>query len=258
MTIALPEGVKDKKLVVFDLDGTLAVSKSPMDDEMAELLKKLLAKKKVAIISGGFFPQHQKQVIPFMGNDEAVISQLFLFPASSTVFVRYENGEWTKVYENVMTNEEKTKIMNAFEQVFKELNYQKPDKLYGVDIEDRGTQISFSPLGQQAPVDLKEEWYKKHDDFRRQIRDHLAKALPEFEVRTGGLTTIDITHQGIDKAYGVRKIEEYLKIPVSDMVFVGDALEEGGNDAAVKKTGIDTIQVKDHEETKEVIRQIIS
>jgi phosphomannomutase len=42
-----------KKLIVFDLDGTLAESKSPLDTEMAALLTSLLATVKVAIISGG-------------------------------------------------------------------------------------------------------------------------------------------------------------------------------------------------------------
>jgi len=257
MTAILPTEFKSKKLVVFDLDGTLTISKSPLDEEMAELLKKLLVLKKVAVISGGFLPQHQKQIIPFMGEDEAVLSQLFLFPASSTVFVRYEDGEWKKVYENIMSEKEKAKIMNAFNMVFEELSYQKPEKLYGVDIEDRGTQVSFSPLGQQAPVELKVKWNAEHNDFRKQMRDRLTELLPEFEVRVGGLTTIDITPKGIDKAYGIRKIEEHLNIPISDMVFIGDEMGEGGNDGAVKVTGIDTIEVEDQEETKKIIRELI-
>ncbi|MBS3903556.1 MAG: HAD-IIB family hydrolase [Anaplasmataceae bacterium] len=258
MVTPLPSEIKDKELIVFDLDGTLTVSKSPLDEEMAGLLKELLKKKKVAIISGGFFPQHQKQVIPFIGNDEEILKNLFLFPATSTVFVRYENSNWNKVYENVMSSEEKEKIYQAFDKVFQELNYQKPSRLYGVDIEDRGTQISFSPLGQHAPVELKEAWRFKNDSLRQKIRNRLAELLPQFEVRNGGITTIDITHQGIDKAYGVRKIEEHLHVPIDSMVFVGDALEEGGNDEAVKKTGIQTIKVKDSEETKQVIRQFLN
>ena len=51
-----------KKLVIFDLDGTLAESKSPVDAEMAELLRGLLAVAKVAIISGGDWPQFEKHV----------------------------------------------------------------------------------------------------------------------------------------------------------------------------------------------------
>ena len=42
-----------KALVVFDLDGTLAQSKSSLDAEMAALLNQLLGLIKVAVISGG-------------------------------------------------------------------------------------------------------------------------------------------------------------------------------------------------------------
>ena len=41
-----------KRLIVFDLDGTLAPSKSSLDAEMAALLNKLLGFIKVAVISG--------------------------------------------------------------------------------------------------------------------------------------------------------------------------------------------------------------
>ena len=46
-----------KKLIVFDLDGTLAESKSSVDSEMSALLYDLLAVVKVAVISGGDWPQ---------------------------------------------------------------------------------------------------------------------------------------------------------------------------------------------------------
>jgi len=55
---------KDKSLIIFDLDGTLAESKQPMDSEMTELLARLLEKKKVAVISGGSFEQFKKQFLP--------------------------------------------------------------------------------------------------------------------------------------------------------------------------------------------------
>jgi hydroxymethylpyrimidine pyrophosphatase-like HAD family hydrolase len=46
-----------KKLIVFDLDGTLAESKSSLDTEMSTLLHNLIRIVKVAVISGGDWPQ---------------------------------------------------------------------------------------------------------------------------------------------------------------------------------------------------------
>ncbi|HEY4195665.1 MAG TPA: hypothetical protein VGM63_09015 [Mucilaginibacter sp.] len=46
-----------KKLIVFDLDGTLAESKAAIDNEMVSLLVRLLTVARVALISGGNWPQ---------------------------------------------------------------------------------------------------------------------------------------------------------------------------------------------------------
>jgi phosphomannomutase len=52
-----------KGLIIFDLDGTLAESKLPLDAEMAALLARLLEVVKVAVISGGAWAQYEKQVL---------------------------------------------------------------------------------------------------------------------------------------------------------------------------------------------------
>jgi hydroxymethylpyrimidine pyrophosphatase-like HAD family hydrolase len=85
----------------------------------------------------------------------------------------------------------------------------------------------------------------------------LDKALPEFSVNLGGATSIDITKPGIDKAYGIQKLRKTLKIKISEMIFIGDALFEGGNDHPAVTTGVDSIQVRDPDETKRVIEGII-
>jgi len=71
-----------------------------------------------------------------------------------------------------------------------------------------------------------------------------------------GLTSIDVTKKGIDKAYGIRQVQKRLSIPIRKMAYVGDALYKGGNDFAVVKTGINTVQIADVEETKYLIRKI--
>jgi phosphomannomutase len=55
-----------KKLIVFDLDGTLAKSKSSLDAEMSTLLSALLGVVKVAVISGGNWTQFQKQLLSLL------------------------------------------------------------------------------------------------------------------------------------------------------------------------------------------------
>jgi len=84
-----------KNLVVFDLDGILAQSKSALDAEMAALLNKLLGVIKVAVISGGNWPQFQKQVLSHLAGDER-LQNLSLLPTCGTQFYKYEKGwVWT-------------------------------------------------------------------------------------------------------------------------------------------------------------------
>lgn len=74
----------------------------------------------------------------------------------------------------------------------------------------------------------------------------------------GGATSIDITKPGIDKAYGIRKLADVVGIAISDMIYVGDALFDGGNDYPARKTGAVCIQVRDAEETKRVIETMVA
>ena len=252
LTMTNPVSIRGKKLVVFDLDGTLTESKSPMDAEMADRLGKLLERITVAIVSGGAFEQFECQ-LPALHLDDARSRRLFFFPTTGTRFFRYADG-WRQVYADEMTVEERRKINDAFSQAFRDIDYRHPETLYGEVVEDRGTQVTFSALGQQAPLELKKQW-KATQDRRPEIAAALAKYLPDFEIKIPGVTSIDVTRKGIDKAYAIDKIEEHLGFAVPEMVFVGDALYEGGNDNAVFKTGIDAIAVTGPSDTKALIAE---
>lgn len=244
------------KLVAFDLDGTLARSKSPLDPEMADLLLALLKNRSVAVITGGSYGQMQKQ---FIGGfpKETAFSNLVLLPTCGSSFYHHRDGTWKEVYRHVLTPEEKQTIMDAFDAALKESGFRTPEKLFGNILEDRETQISFSAFGQEAPLEIKEGWDTDHAK-RKHIVSFLAPRIPDHEVRIGGATTIDVTRKGIDKAYGIEQLERTLGVPVSEMLFVGDALGEGGNDAAVIRTGIRTHAVRDPEDTKALIREIVA
>lgn len=59
-----------KKLIVFDLDGTLAVSKASLDPETAALLDALLRVVEVVVISGGGWPLFEAQLLAQLSHDE--------------------------------------------------------------------------------------------------------------------------------------------------------------------------------------------
>lgn len=243
-----------KKLVVFDLDGTLAQSKAAIDAEMATLLNKLLGLRKVAVISGGDWTQFQDQVLAHLTGDDR-LKNLSLLPTCGTRFYQYESS-WRKLYAEDFTREQETKIKTSLKTAIEQSGL-KAEKAWGEVIEDRGSQITFSALGQEAPLAEKEKW---DPDFskRKTMKAILDKLIPEFSVRLGGATSIDVTKPGIDKAYGIGKLRDVLGITITEMIFVGDALFPGGNDYPAEQAGVDSIQVRDPHETKRVIETILA
>jgi len=246
---------KDKKIIVFDLDGTLAESKQELDIEMSDLLSKLLDIKKVAIITGGGFSQLQKQVIDKIAFDTNKLKNLFLFPTKGATMLIFDGNNWQKKYEKKLTKDDKEKIIDAFDKVYKEVDFL-PQKCYGNVLEDRNSEFTFSALGQDAPVELKKHW-DEDSSKRKELKKHLDKYLPEFSVEIGGSTSLDITQKSIDKAYAIEKIEEYFNIKKDEILFIGDAIFKGGNDYSVIKTSVENIDVDDYNETKNIMRDII-
>jgi hypothetical protein len=241
-----------KKLIVFDLDGTLAESKSSLDREMSALLHDLLGVVKVAVISGGGWPQFEKQLLSNLPHDERLVN-LSLLPTCGTQFFQYA-GDWRKIYSEDLTAGEKEKITSSLKKAVEVAGF-KPEKVWGEVIEDRGSQVTFSALGQQAPLEEKDKW---DSDFakRKKITAILDILIPEFSVRMGGATSIDVTKPGIDKAYGIRKLRDLLGISLKEMIYIGDALFPGGNDYPAEQAGVVCVSVRGPQETKPVTEAI--
>ena len=243
-----------KKLIVFDLDGTLAPSKSSLAPKTAALLHDLLGIIKVAVISGGAWEQFEKQLLTDLPKDSC-LANLSLLPTCGTKFLQY-NGKWTQLYSEDLTAEQRKKIIDSLNKAVDETGY-RAKKLWGEAIEDRGSQVTFSALGQQAPLAEKEKW---DPDFakRKKIKAILDKLIPEFSIRMGGATSIDVTKPGIDKAYGIGKLRDTLHLSLKQMVFIGDALFPGGNDYPAEKAGVVSIPVKGPDDTNLVIKTILA
>ncbi|HSX53118.1 MAG TPA: HAD-IIB family hydrolase [Patescibacteria group bacterium] len=247
-----------KKVIAFDLDETLTETRTLMTDEMAELLGELLKKYHVCVISGGSFEQFQKQFIANLKVGPAQLASLHLMPTCGTRYYRFNatKKDWQQVYAENFTASEKATIIEALNEGLDEAGYRIKNPK-GALIEDRGSQVTYSALGQDAGAVEKKAWDASGEKKRR-IRDIVAIKIPQFEVRVGGTTSIDVTKQGIDKAYGMKKLIEILNIAKEDILFIGDRLWEGGNDYPVKLMGIDSIAVGGYEHTPWVVRGIIA
>ncbi|MGD0346839.1 MAG: HAD-IIB family hydrolase [Terracidiphilus sp.] len=165
-------------------------------------------------------------------------------------------GAWKKLYSEDLTTDEREKIGRALNNAIETAGFHV-EKAWGETIEDRGSQITYSALGQQAPLKEKVKW---DADFakRTKIKEILEVLIPDFSVRIGGATSIDITKPGIDKAYGIRKLKDILGVPLKEMIYVGDALFPGGNDYPAEQAGVISFPVRSPNETRRVIEAIIA
>jgi hypothetical protein len=185
-----------------------------------------------------------------------LFSNLFLLPTTGSTLYVFKKNNWVKKYSHDLSVAEKEKIYAAFKEAVEKSGEKMPTETYGPASEDRGGQITFSADGQQAPIEVKAEW-DPTEKKRLHIVSFLKPLLPDFSIGIGGMTSIDVTKKGINKAFGVRKICEYLKIPIEKALYVGDALFPGGNDYAARASGVECVEVANVEETKKLIGEII-
>ncbi len=242
-----------KKVIVCDLDGTLAESKSTVTASMASVISDVLKTHYFAVISGGDWPQFEKQFLSGFHAEPELLKNLFLFPTSGAECLRWVDGAWQVVYDKLLTADEKEKIMSAFSVAIADSGVEVSASSYGDVIEDRGEQITFSGCGQHAPLEVKSVW-DPNQEKRRRIVAELTKHIPEFEITLGGMTSIDITRKSVNKAYAIYKLEEMLDVTKDDIVYIGDALYPGGNDTKARDAGVECIQVSGPAETEKILK----
>jgi phosphomannomutase len=241
-------------VVLFDLDDTLAPSKTAIDPAMADLLSRLLARVRVCIISGGRFEQFETQVLRFL-TDSPHLDRLHVMPTCGTQYYRWQQTAWRRVYARDLSTDEKRRTVIALKDGAAALGLLT-ERTWGPVIEDRGSQITFSALGQSAPVDAKKAW--DPDGSKKDgLRQYVADRVPDLEVRSGGSTSVDVTLKGVDKAYGVRRLCQALEVELDELLFIGDRLDETGNDYPVKAIGVRCVDVAGPQETATVIADLI-
>ena len=248
-----------RKVLAFDIDQTLNIAKTPIDDEMAGLLARCLKHFEICPISGQKFDQFLVQIVDRLPKSAATdLEHLHLFVAQGTQYYRYQDGAWQLVYNYPLSDAEVAKISSTLETAARELGFWEEDKLAPGDeiIENRLSQVTFSALGQKAGTKEKYAWdpdCKK----RQQIVARCQELAPEFAYEIGGTTSINAVTPGMNKEFGMKHLLEELKVDKSEVLYFGDMTAEGGNDYPVVAMGVPTITVRSHEDTAYALRGIL-
>ncbi len=227
--------------VLFDMDGTLTRSKSEIAPEVFYALVSLGRRVPVGIVSGA--------------TREQILAQIPHFEILPEAYVLAQNGNDTqdvsgkKIWRNELTAEEKGKIREHVVRISNMTGSVVDDATY----EDRGCQISYSFVGHNAPINDKERF----DPDRHKRKKILASAPFEASglmATIGGTTCLDYTRGDCTKGENVRRLmREY---GWQSVLYLGDALSEGGNDSTV--IGVcQTREVSGPRETLSIIRELL-
>lgn len=247
-----------KKLIAFDQDDTLNITKLPIGETMAGLLTRLLDKYEVCVISGtSWETMKANDADPLVDATQEQLEKLHIMPTTGTQYWHYVDGDWKREYAHFLSDEQVEKISTELESAARKLGYWCENPA-GEIIENRGSQVTYSALGQEATPEDKYAWDPDLSK-RKAIVELAAPKLKDIDlnINVAGSTSIDVTLPGIDKAYGMRELMKITGYTMDEILFIGDKLQPGGNDYPVKEMGIDTIEVTGYKDTEWVLQGIL-
>ena len=245
------------RIFIFDVDGTLTPSRLPMTKEFQKFFKQWIKKNKFYLVTGSDLPKLQEQMCFYDIEAEGIFTccgNQFWKPDPSIV-----NTSAELIYDNKfeMTN----KLKSSLEVML--MSSQYPHR-YGNHIEDRGSMVNFSVVGRNCTQEQREKYYEwdKEKGERRKMSIFLKNKFKDLDAVIGGQISIDIYPKGNDKSQVLNVIEQERLVPPSEYIFIGDGIENGGNDYPLAElmdnTPIcDWYHTKGWEETKQILEKLI-
>ena len=237
------------KIYIFDIDGTLTPSRLMMTKKFAKFFDKWSSKNKYYLVTGSDIDKIKEQ-LPIAYIDRA-----------KAIFTCCGNQMWRDnelIYNNKF--ELTSKLKNALDIVLMSSPY--PHR-YGNHIEDRGSMVNFSIVGRDCTQEQREKYYKWDTEKgeRKIIANAIKEKFPDLDAVIGGQISIDIYPKGNDKSQVLNVIEQERLVPPSEYIFIGDGIENYGNDYPLAElmdnTEIcDWYHTKGWEHTKEILESL--
>lgn len=232
--------MKMYKHLFFDMDETIAPSRQPILSKMYDFLSSL--SQDIVIVSG-----QTVEKISWQSNN---------LPA----FRLGQNGnhavdmDGVELWNTPLTETERFEILDHISEIAELLEH--PPNPEWNPIEDRGAQITFSPIGNTAPVELKKAFDPERKK-RESLLDQIPFASADLVVKIGGSTSLDYIHKDRHKGSNVQKLIDLMHWRNEDCIYFGDGLFPGGNDEAVIGV-IQTVAVQDHLDTYQILQTMIT
>jgi phosphomannomutase len=215
------------KLLLFDVDGTIAESGNIINREIILLLHQLNINYDIGIVGGGTFAKIQSQI-----NNQIVFTHIF--SECGSVYHKYDfiTNEYTLIYENDIKKHKHFNKINILCKLSLKYISNCDYELAGHIIDRRNGLFYISMIGMQATENERKTFLHldKISHYRNNLLSLLNKELffleidKDIDVKEGGTMGIAIYPKEWNKTQVLQHIV-YDKI-----YYFGDKYEKNGND----------------------------
>ena len=227
-----------KKLLCFDLDGTLTQHRSKLEKPNRDLLIRLCEKYKVIMVGAG--------------NADRIYGQIEEFPIE--IIGNYgmqrsvvENGRF-KLVKDERTYPDKAFFLEKAEYLRKKYGYEE-FKGESVEFQESGM-VTFPLLGTKA--DIKDKIAFDPDRSKRKVLyPEILEIFKDYNVFIGGSSSFDFTDKKYNKAEAIKDYISENGFTIDEVLFVGDDFGDGGGDSHIRLEKIDHVEITDYRKTPE-------
>ncbi len=233
-----------KKLLCFDLDGTLTQHRSPLEDKNRLLLDKLSKKYKLIMVGAGNAPRIYGQ----MGEYPIDIIANYGMQESKMI-----DGKFTIVRE-VITRPDKAYFLEKIEYLRQKYGYTE---YKGETVEFHTTgMVTFPLLGTKA--DIKDKIaFDPTREKRKVLYPEVLELFLDYTVYIGGSSSFDFTEKRYNKYDAIMSYAKENGYTKDEILYIGDDFGDGGGDSHIRLGGMDYIEITDYTKTAEALAYLL-
>ncbi len=236
---------EQKKLLVFDLDGTLCNHRSPVPAENFALLDSLGKKYHIVMCGAGNAPRIHKQ----MDNYPIEIVGNYGMQHARVVDGKLEITKQITCEVDADFFREKTDYLR------KKYGYTE---FYGESIEfHKSGMVTFGLLGTKAPRELKIA-FDPDRAKRRVMYPEVLEIFKDYTVYIGGSTSFDIVEKQYNKYDAVMEYAKMHGYTKEQVLYMGDDMGDGGGDSHIRLGGMDYIHVLDYTKLPQMLSFLLN